>query len=101
MSRSTATHGRDAPCYGVPRDVLGLVCRAGSCLDEADCVQLTDRESSVCNVICSSNEPISFAKLRESTSLHQEIVSRTVRRLMIYGLVRKVDDGRYKGQCSQ
>ena len=83
------------------RLALELTCCAVTCIDEADCVQLTDREFSVCKVICSSEEPISFSKLKESTSLHQEVVSRTVRRLMIHGLVRKIDDGRYRGKCSQ
>ena len=80
---------------------LELTCCTGNCSDEADCVQLTDRESSICKVICNSEEPISFGKLRESTSLHQEVVSRTVRRLIVHGLVKKIDDGRYKGECSQ
>jgi DNA-binding HxlR family transcriptional regulator len=75
------------------------VCSKSDC-SEAECVELTERESSVCNVICASSAPISFGGLRESTGLHQEIVSRIVRRLLIHGLIRKAD-GRYIGECSQ
>jgi DNA-binding MarR family transcriptional regulator len=76
-----------------------IVCCTDDCL-KADCVQLTERESAVCSVICGSNGPVSFGRLREATSLHQEIVSRIVRRLVVHGLVRKTDDG-YLGECGQ
>jgi predicted transcriptional regulator len=79
---------------------VGLTCLADGCTDDADCVQLTDRESSVCEVICNSTAPISFGELKEATNLHQEIVSRVVHRLMIHGLVRKTD-GKFTGECSQ
>ncbi len=52
----------------------------------------------VCNVICNSSEPVSFSELRKTTSLHQEVVSRIVRRLAIHGLVKKVD-GKYQSLC--
>jgi DNA-binding HxlR family transcriptional regulator len=76
---------------------MQLVCSTGCCNLE-DRVELTDRESSVCDLICASQEPISFTQLKESTNLHQEIVSRLVRRLTIHGLVSKVE-GKYKGEC--
>ncbi len=76
-----------------------MVCRSGDCV-ESDCVQLTERESSVCNVICSSEQPVSFGQLKDSTNLHQEILSRIIHRLVIHGVVRKAD-GRYKGECGQ
>ena len=78
---------------------MRLVCTSENC-DPNECVELTSRESSICDVICDSPEPISFTRLKESTNLHQEIVSRVVRRLTIHGLVRKVD-GKYKGECSR
>jgi predicted transcriptional regulator len=73
------------------------------CLDECsnlDCVQLTEREFSVCNLICSSDGPVNFGTLKEATALHQELVSRIVRRLMVHGLVEKTDAG-YLGRCGQ
>ncbi len=76
---------------------MQLVCPTKNC-DPNDCVELTSREASVCDVICSSQQPISFTQLKESTNLHQEVVSRVVRRLTIHGLVRKVE-GKYQGQC--
>jgi len=78
---------------------LELVCCSKAC-EEADCVQLTERESSVCKVICESQEPITFSKIKERTDLHQEVVSRVVHRLMVHGMVEKAD-GRYAGRCSQ
>ena len=78
---------------------LAVACNADSCSGE-DCVQLTEREFSVCRLICSSSEPVSFGKLKKSTAFHQEIVSRIVRRLMIHGLVKRTDAG-YLGQCGQ
>ena len=76
---------------------MPLVCSTGTCSSD-DCVELTDREFSVCTTICNSQQPVSFMQLRDSTNLHQEIVSRVVRRLSIYGLVSKVD-GKYQGKC--
>jgi DNA-binding HxlR family transcriptional regulator len=78
---------------------LKLVCTSENC-DSNECVELTSRESSICDAICGSPEPISFTQLKESMDLHQEIVSRVVRRLTIHGLVRKVN-GKYKGECSR
>jgi DNA-binding IclR family transcriptional regulator len=76
-----------------------MACCTDDCM-KADCVQLTERESTVCSVICGSSEPVSFGRLKEATSLHQEIVSRIVRRLVVHGLVRKTDEG-YLGECGQ
>ena len=73
------------------------------CLDDCsdvDCVQLTEREFSVCHLICSSDGPITFGRLKEATTLHQELVSRIVRRLAVHGLVKKTDAG-YLGKCGQ
>lgn len=78
---------------------MSVACTLEECKDE-DCVQLTEREFSVCSVICLSREPVPFAKLREKTQLHQEVVSRIVRRLAIHGLVEKTDSG-YLGKCGQ
>ena len=73
------------------------VCPTRNC-NPNEWVELTDREVSVCARICASTEPISFTEVKRSTKLHQEIVSRVVRRLAIHGLIKKVD-GKYQGNC--
>ena len=77
---------------------MQCVCPSQDC-SETECVELTNREFAVCEVICSSGEPVSFTLLKERTQLHQEIVSRVVRRLTVHGLVSKVD-GKYQGSCA-
>ena len=71
-----------------------LVCRSGN-RDLEQCVELTDRESSVYNFVCASQGPASFSRLMKSTALHQEILSRIVQRLVIYGVIKK-EEGGYK-----
>jgi len=71
-----------------------LVCSSDN-RDLSQCVELTDREFLVCNLICHSRGPVSFSHLKKSTELHQEILSRVVRRLVIHGVVKK-EGGRYK-----
>ena len=77
-----------------------LVC----CKNSAEaCVELTPREFLVSNTISESNEPLSFSQLKQSSSLHQEILSRILRRLTVYHVIKKVQDGKYEPnpQCSQ
>ncbi len=74
---------------------MNLVCCPGN-LDRSQCVELTEREYSVCSLVCGASEPVSFTELRRSTQFHQEILSRIVRRLVVYGIVKKSDDGRYR-----
>ena len=62
------------------------------------CVSLTERESNVCRTVCDSTAPVSFTQLKTTTSLHQEILSRIIRRLLTYGLVSKTDGG-YRSLC--
>jgi DNA-binding HxlR family transcriptional regulator len=76
---------------------MPLVCAAANC-DPSECVELTNRESLVCSIVCQSREPVSFTRLKEATDFHQEVLSRIVRRLAVHGLVRKVD-GKYLGEC--
>jgi DNA-binding HxlR family transcriptional regulator len=78
---------------------MAMACRLDDC-SNVDCVQLTEREFSVCALICSSDGAVSFGQLKETTTLHQELVSRIVRRLMVHGLVEKTDAG-YLGKCGQ
>jgi DNA-binding IclR family transcriptional regulator len=79
---------------------LELVCASGACGDESDCVQLTERESAVCRAICESPAPVSFGELKERADLHQEVLSRVIRRLTVHGLVEKTG-GRYSCKRSQ
>lgn len=73
---------------------LPAACCETEC-DGGDCLQLTQREEVVCGTICSSETPLSFSKIRESSGLHQEILSRILRRLSVYGALEKVD-GKYR-----
>ena len=72
-----------------------LVCNSGN-TDRSQCVELTDRELSVFEEICHSAKPVSFSQLKSSTQLHQEVLSRVLRRLMTHGVVKKVDGGKYR-----
>ncbi len=63
--------------------------------NNSDCLQLTEREASVCVAICSSEQPVSFGALRGSLGYHQEVVSRILKRLVNYGAVEKVR-GKYR-----
>jgi DNA-binding HxlR family transcriptional regulator len=78
---------------------MPVACCSEGCAGD-DCVQLTDREASVCVMLCASAEPMSFSQLRKELALHQEILSRIVRRLTVHGLVAKVG-GRYRGRCGR
>jgi predicted transcriptional regulator len=79
--------------------IMAMACRFDDC-SNADCVQLTEREFSVCSLICGSEEPITFGGIKEATALHQELVSRIVRRLIVHGLAEKTGAG-YLGKCGQ
>jgi DNA-binding MarR family transcriptional regulator len=63
--------------------------------DSGDCLQLTPREEVVCSTVCGSGTPLSFSRIKERSGLHQEILSRILRRLSVYGAVEKVD-GKYR-----
>jgi len=78
---------------------MAMACRMDDCEGD-DCVQLTEREASVCITLCSSKVPMSFSQLKQAEGLHQEILSRIVRRLTIHGLVAKVE-GKYQGRCGE
>jgi DNA-binding HxlR family transcriptional regulator len=59
-----------------------------------DCVQLTDREASVCYRICESLSPVSFSEIKGVLGMHQEVLSRILRRLLTFKLIQKID-GKY------
>jgi predicted transcriptional regulator len=65
-----------------------------------DYLQLTEREAKVCETVCSSDGPIGFSAVRRSVGYHQEIVSRTLRRLVTYGAIEKVQ-GKYRSKAGQ
>jgi predicted transcriptional regulator len=66
----------------------------------ADCLQLTERELRVCETVCGSTEPLGFSAVKRSVGLHQELVSRILRRLAIYGAIEKVH-GKYRRRIGQ
>jgi DNA-binding IclR family transcriptional regulator len=72
-----------------------LVCSADN-HDASECVELTEREYSVCKAICDASDSISFTQLKQATRLHQEVLSRIVRRLVTHGVITKRGDGRYR-----
>ena len=76
-----------------------VCCVVANCVD-AECLQLTDREALVCETVCQSVLPVAFSEVKRSVGLHQEIVSRILRRLQKYGAIEKVS-GRYQCKISQ
>lgn len=71
-----------------------MSCCAAPC-DGANCLQLTEREMLVCETVCHSAEPVRFSTVKRSVGLHQELVSRILRRLATYGAIEKVH-GKYQ-----
>ena len=69
-------------------------CLASAC-DAPDCLQLTEREARVCDAICGSPEPVTFSAIKVDFGIHQEVVSRILRRLINHGAIEKVR-GRYR-----
>lgn len=70
-----------------------------ACAD-SDCIQLTEREMTVCQTVCTSDQPIGFSAIRRTVGLHQELVSRILKRLVNYGVVEK-SDGKYTRKSGQ
>lgn len=69
-----------------------------SCCDECESLQLTEREALVCGTVCESERPLSFSTIKKLVGLHQEILSRVLRRLQKHGAIEKTDGGyRCKG----
>jgi DNA-binding HxlR family transcriptional regulator len=69
------------------------------------CVELTEKEYKICDTICGSSHPVSFSELKHTSELHQEILSRILKRLQIHQVIEKMDDGKYrkpsKIECGQ
>ncbi|MGI0080625.1 MAG: hypothetical protein ACRECH_13500, partial [Nitrososphaerales archaeon] len=69
-------------------------------------VELTAREWQVCNTICANELPLSFSELKHASNLHQEVLSRILRRLTLHHVIHKAEDGKYhrlpsEDQCNQ
>ena len=60
-----------------------------------DCLQLTEREMSVCREVCTSSEPVAFSTIRGRLGYHQEVTSRILRRLTNYVAIERVE-GKYR-----
>ncbi|TLX97438.1 MAG: hypothetical protein E6K90_01095 [Thaumarchaeota archaeon] len=74
---------------------VGTACCDTLDCDRGDCLQLTPREEVVCSTVCHSETPLSFSRIKERCGLHQEVLSRILRRLSVYGALEKVD-GKYR-----
>ena len=74
---------------------MGSTCCAVVMCESPDCLQLTEREEQVCLRVCTSSEPVAFSTVRDSVGLHQEVVSRILRRLVNYRAIEKVG-GKYR-----
>lgn len=54
----------------------------------------------VCETVCGSAVPLGFSAVKRAVGLHQELVSRILRRLVTHGAIEKVQ-GRYKRKTGQ
>ena len=79
--------------------MLSASCCSAPC-QNTDCLQLTERELRVCEAVCGSAEPLGFSAVKRSVGLHQELVSRILRRLTTHGAIEKVH-GKYKRRVGQ
>ena len=77
----------------------GVCCTACPECNE-DYIQLTDREMQVCATVCSSGTPIGFSAVKRAVGLHQEVVSRILKRLVNYGALERVS-GKYRRKTGQ
>ena len=66
----------------------------------ADMLQLTQREFEVCETVCSSDKPVGFSAVKRRVGYHQEVVSRILRRLVVYGALEKTQ-GKYRRRVGQ
>jgi len=78
---------------------MSMTCCTNPC-EGGDCLQLTEREMQVCETVCDSPEPLGFSAVKRSVGLHQELVSRILRRLTTHGAIEKVE-GKYRRRSSQ
>ena len=79
--------------------VQGILLNDKACESDG-CLKLSEREMTVCQIVCSSNGPIAFGRLKETSQLHQEKLSRVLKRLAFYGCIYKVHSG-WQSACCQ
>ena len=60
---------------------------------------LNSRDVLVCELICASSGPLGFNEIRRKTGIHQEVLSRILRRLRMSGNIEKVHS-KYDKCCS-
>ena len=72
-------------------------CDDGPCIDWKQ--NLNHRDVVVCEIVCSSTKPLGFNEIKRLTGLHQEVLSRILRRLQISGNIGKVSS-KYDRCCS-
>jgi DNA-binding IclR family transcriptional regulator len=79
---------------------MSLACCTDTSPCGSDCLQLTEREATICELICTSGEPIGFSALKKNAGFHQEVVSRILKRLLNHRAIEKVG-GKYKRKAGQ
>lgn len=62
-------------------------------------LNLNARDVKVCEIICNSGSPVGFNEIRRRTGIHQEVLSRILRRLVFSGNIEKVKS-KYDRCCS-
>jgi len=62
-------------------------------------LQLSEREIRVCNIICKSDKPLGFNEISRMTELHQEVLSKILRRLLFSKDIERIDN-KYGKCCS-
>ncbi len=52
---------------------------------------LSKRDVELCEIICKSSEPLGFNQIKKHAGIHQEKLSRSLKRLVMYGYILKYD----------
>jgi len=59
-----------------------------------ECVELTEKEYKVCCIVYRGlRSNIKFSELKKESSLHQEVLSRILHRLIVHELIKKTNGG--------
>lgn len=59
---------------------------------------LSARDVEVCVLICESPRPLGFNEIQRSVGIHQEKLSRTLKRLLLHGFILK-EQAKYNRCC--
>ncbi len=57
---------------------------------------LNERDINVCQIVCHSRTPMGFNEIRRQTAIHQEILSRILKRLQFRGYIEKIQAKYYR-----